>query len=390
MSEPAREGGRLLLVTRNFPPLRGGMERLNQRMLEGLSRHYHVALAGPAGCGRFVPPGTPVVETSVRSLAGFLLFGALRAARLARRLRPRMILAGSGLAVPLAWCASRLCRARVAAYLHGLDIVSANPVYRAIWRPWLTRCDVVFANSHNTARLAQDAGVPAARIRVVHPGVDAVAVDASAARGFRDAHGLGDAMLLLALGRLTPRKGLAEFVREVLPRVVAHAPDAKLLLMGHDPSQALQRSGHSESERIHNAVRDSGLGDHVVWIPPCDDRDLAAVYQASDVHVFPVRATAGDVEGFGMVAVEAAANGVPTVAFAVDGVPDAIVADVTGRLVPPGDAGGFAAAVVEMAAARRDPAWSARCRETSQRYDWSRFHREIIAALDTLPGGEGR
>lgn len=388
MIEEAGKGARVLLVTRNFPPLRGGMERLNLRLFDGLSRRHVMALSGPAGCGQFVATGTRVAGASTDRLAEFLFRCGISVVRFALQFKPHVVIAGSGLTVPLAWLASRLSKARLVAYLHGLDIIAANPVYRAIWRPWLSRCDLVLVNSRNTARLAREAGVAGARIRVVHPGVDPARPDRDAANQFRSRHALGDATLLLSVGRLTPRKGLAEFVRDVFPGVVERIPDVRLLVMGHDPVQALNRPGRSGLEGLRAAVREGGFEDRVLWLPPCDDRTLSIIYQASDVHVFPVREIAGDVEGFGMVAIEAAANGVPTVAFAVGGVPDAIVPEATGRLVPAGDADAFAAAIVEMVAARRDPRWSMRCREASRPYEWSRFDSEVAAEIDALLGRE--
>src|SRR3546814_1721721 len=75
------------------------------------------------------------------------------------------------------------------------------------------------------------------------------------------------------------------------------------------------------------------------------DRELEDAWAASAVHVFPVREIPGDPEGFGMVAMEAAAHGVPTVAYAVGGVPDAVLDGTSGVLVQPGDEVGFAEAV---------------------------------------------
>jgi phosphatidylinositol alpha-1,6-mannosyltransferase len=78
-----------------------------------------------------------------------------------------------------------------------------------------------------------------------------------------------------------------------------------------------------------------------------DDPELGAAYFAADVLVFPVQKRMYDNEGFGMVAIEAAAHGLPTVAFAVGGVTDAVADNVSGRLVAAGDNEAFSRAVID-------------------------------------------
>ena len=111
----------------------------------------------------------------------------------------------------------------------------------------------------------------------------------------------------------------------------------------------------------------------------CDDAALAEAYQGADVHVFPVRHVDGDVEGFGMVAIEAAAHGLPTVAFRVGGVPDAVIDGSTGTLVEPGDYCIFARETLrwmEPSIATRE-----RCRSTARQFSWDRFNRQVGSAL---------
>ena len=122
-------------------------------------------------------------------------------------------------------------------------------------------------------------------------------------------------------------------------------------------------------------------------MPPCDDASLSAAYRAANVHVFPVREISGDVEGFGMVAVEAAAHGLPTVAYAVGGVPDAVSDGVSGALVEPGDSAAFADAASRWLHADNDA--RAACRVFAERFAWPRFDAEIrrvLAAGDEGPG----
>ena len=111
-----------------------------------------------------------------------------------------------------------------------------------------------------------------------------------------------------------------------------------------------------------------------------DDATLDALYRSADLHVFPVRDLPGDVEGFGMVALEAAARGMPTLGYAVGGVPDAVEHGVTGALVAPDDATALADAVLAWLAQPRD-ATAAACLAFATRNGWDTFEDRLLAAL---------
>jgi phosphatidylinositol alpha-1,6-mannosyltransferase len=368
-----------LLVTRNLPPLRGGMERLNLRLAHALAGMGPLAVCGPRGCAAGLPVGATVTEVPAERLSRFLLGALPRALSLARRCRPGTVVAGSGLSAPFAWACARLCRARYVVYLHGLDIVADSLPYRLAWLPFVRRADLALVNSRNTAMLAARAGV--ARIEILHPGTDFPPLDPAAAAAFRARHDLADRPVLLSVGRLTPRKGLAGFVRDCLPAILRAHPAARLLVIGEDAVHAAKAAPGSELQRVRAAAEAAGVGDAIRFLPHCDDGELVAAYQAADVHVFPVRETAGDVEGFGMVAIEAAANGLPTVAFAVGGVPDAVLEPATGDLVAAGDYAAFAEAVVRRLATRGDARARQATREAAARFGWDAFEARLHALM---------
>jgi len=361
---------RALLVTRNFPPL-----------LIELARGWRVSLCGPSGCAALAPEAANVVETPLRPLPRFLLGCAWRAWRMARRERPRLVIAGSGLAAPMAWLAARASRARLVVYLHGLDIIAPSLIYQHLWLPFIRACDQVLVNSENTGRLARERGVAADRISVLHPGTDVPELDSAAGQAFRVKHGLGQRRLLLSVGRFTRRKGLAEFVRRALPAIVVGHPDALLLVIGEEAHDALHGASGSERSRIERLAREARVESHVRFLGCCDEATLHAAYQAADCHVFPVLDLPGDVEGFGMVAVESAAHGLRTVAFAVGGVPDAVDAGRTGDLVAPGDYSAFAEAVVAQLGLPPSAERLSTCRRFAEGKSWERFGERLRTIL---------
>ncbi len=371
---------RVLLVTRNFPPLWGGMERLNWHMADELSREYAVTVVGPAGAAAQAPDNVTVIEVPLRPLWRFLLLASWRSLRAARRSRPSVVLAGSGLTAPMVWLAARFSGARCGAYVHGLDVIATHPVYRLVWRPFLRRMDRIIANSRHTAGLARSAGVDPARIEIVHPGVTLPTLDPQARARFRARHGLGEVPLLLSVGRLTARKGLAEFVAGVLPRIVAQRPDVHLVIVGDAPVDALYAQTQTPAS-IQAAANAAGVGKHLHFLGARFGAELAEAFAGSDLHVFPVRALHNDPEGFGMVAVEAAAHGLPTVAYATGGVTDAVAEGESGALLAPGDDAGFVAATLRLLA---QPIPPERGRRFAERFAWPWFGAAMAGQIARL------
>lgn len=335
MTTPGRH--RILMVTRNFPPLIGGMERLLHHAYLELAQEFEVALVGPRGSRRHACG--PVFECAPAPLARFLYDTVRQGRRAVRAFRPHLILSGSGLTVfPARGFAGTT---PIATYVHGLDLVARHPVYQRLFVPALKRCIRVIANSSATRVLALSREVPNDRVTVLHPGVQTPRVESGARARARQALDLAaDAPVLLSVGRLTARKGLAEFVSLVLPQIVARFPDLKLLVVGEQPAEALQ--AQAVGAKLRRLCRESGLESVVRFLGKVDDPVLEQAYWASDLHVFPVQEVAGDLEGFGMVAIEAAAHGLPTLAFAVGGVVDAVCEGESGTLVAAGNHSVFA------------------------------------------------
>lgn len=370
-----------LLVTRNFPPLLGGMEKVNQHLLAALQPVWRTALCGPVGCVEYVAPQTEVKQSRVKPLPVFLLATLWHTLHLAWRRKPEWVIAGSGLTAPIAWLAARCAGGRAAVYLHGLDIVAPSRVYQWLWLPFIRHCDLVLVNSTNTARLAQDRGLRSDRLYVLHPGTDLPELDTNTANDFRERHGFGQRPLLLSVGRLTQRKGLAEFVAKALPPVVSRYQEVLLLVIGDEASDALHTRTGSERERILATARDAGIEKNLRFLGRCDEATLGAAYQAADLHIFPVLELPGDVEGFGMVALESAAHGLPTVAFAVGGVSDAVQDGRTGTLIEPGDYGHMGEAVIYQLAQHRNGSTIAICRDFAAGKTWPVFGERLRELL---------
>jgi len=364
----------ILLISRNFPPLLGGMERLNHHVLLELAREHEVHLVGPDGAAAHVEHPQRVRTCPAVPISRFLTCATLRGIRVARRIRPELVIAGSGVNAPPAWAAARAGGARWMVYLHGLDLVVRNAVYQRLFLPIIRRADAWLVNSRATAQLAAAAGLDAGRLHILHPGVEiprAFPPDEEV-RAWRQRHSLGDRPLLLSVGRLSKRKGLKEFIRHALPAVLTARPDALLVVVGEEPAASLT-SANVGVAALQEAARAKGVIEGLRILGRLSDQGLTLAYRAASVLVFPVLDVPGDVEGFGMVAIEAAAHGLPTVGFAVGGVSDAVEEATSGYLFPSGDYGAMAACIIDLTARDRANAIAASSADFAARFSWDHF-----------------
>jgi phosphatidylinositol alpha-1,6-mannosyltransferase len=218
-------------------------------------------------------------------------------------------------------------------FLHGRDLIrTANrwqrhPLKVFRWRA-LSEAAVIITNSRFTADQAVRFGFDGDRIAVVHPEVDTrrfhPPLRAEDKRAIRHRLGLPqDEILTLFVGRLVERKGLAD-----LFGALALVPNARLIVAGAGDASALR-------ER----ARGAGVTDRVHFAGSPDDEELPVWYRAADIFVAPsVHDTVtGEVEGFGIVFLEAQASGLPVLATRAGGIPEAVQENRTALLVQPAD-----------------------------------------------------
>ena len=371
---------KILIITRNLPPLVGGMERLNWHMADELSKYVEVKVIGPKGSKSTKPKQVCLTEAPLKPLPLFLAITFLKSLWQALRWKPDVILAGSGLTAPLAWLASKICGARSAAYLHGFDITVPDKIYQRLWTPVFKKLDSVIVNSTPTKHLAFAAGVPEKKITIVYPGVCLPESPQSADNiaAFKKQHGLLEKKILLSVGRLTTRKGLREFVEHALPSIVAAEPSSMLVVIGEAPKNSLGAEIQSV-ESIQEQAKMAGIEKHILFLGVITDKaELATAYEASDLHVFPVRHIPNDPEGFGMVAIEAAAHGLPTVAFATGGIVDAVKDGVSGFLV---EKNNYSELYQHSIHLLQQPLDRNGTLEFAQGFTWDRFGTQVLESL---------
>lgn len=332
--------------------------------VDALAADWECHVVGPRGCRPFLPAASKVIELPA-GLPWFPLLALPIVVALAARHRYRLCVAGNGLVGPLAALGAALSRCPWLAFIHGLDLVAPSRVYQALFVPILRLARMLVANSRHTAQVAAQRGVAGERIRILAPGV---ALPLMAARP--DLPRTGPPRML-SVGRLVERKGLAEFIERSLPRVLKRFPQARYVIVGAEPEHAAL-SARGTRARIVAAAAAAGATACVELVGAVSDEHLEAHYAAADVLVFPSRGDGADIEGFGMVVVEAAAHGVPAVAFDVGGVADATSPD-SGVLIEAGDYDRFANAIVAILEGALPRVSAAGCLAHAQRHSWERY-----------------
>jgi phosphatidylinositol alpha-1,6-mannosyltransferase len=226
--------------------------------------------------------------------------------------------------------------------VHGLDITFTNFVYQAMVRLCLRSATHIVAISQAARQACLGRGVSPVRCTIIRPGIEPMPHPKRQAAKNKLAEwldpGLADAPILLGVGRLVRRKGFAWFVERVLPFVRAEVPSVRLLIVG---------DGSEREAIVESAVR-GGVSENVLLVGQVNEARLRLCYSAADVFVMPNVRVEGDVEGFGLVALEAAVAGLPVVAAGHEGILDAIQDGVNGRLIPPEDATTFAKTLLEL------------------------------------------
>ncbi|CAM3205014.1 glycosyltransferase family 4 protein [Stackebrandtia soli] len=320
---------RVLLVTNDFPPRQGGIQSFVHGMATRLKvDHLVVYTSTSSGAVAFdTAQPFPVVRADTT-----MLLPTPDAARQARRIAVDhdcdTVLFGA--AAPLGLLARELKRRtpvrRAVALTHGHEAGwAALPGARQALRRMAADLDVVtylaeyFADRFRPViggltRLEQlTFGIDTDRF---HPDADGTAV--------RRRHGLTGRPTIVCVSRLVSRKGQDRLI-DALPLIHRRVPDAALLFVGGGPAETVLR----------RRVARAGLGPDVAFAGAVDDADLPAHYAAGDVFAMPCRTRRGglDVEGLGIVFLEASATGLPIIVGDSGGAPDAVRHNETGYLV---------------------------------------------------------
>ena len=321
---------RTLLVTNDFPPRAGGIQTYLHAFAERIPAG-ELAVYAPAwpGAAEFDAAFAHPVHRHPTSLMLPVPSVAARAVRLAREHGATTVWFGA--AAPLALLGPHLRRhagiERVVGSTHGHEVGwSMLPGARQALRRIGSDADALTTISRYTRGRIAAAFGPLAALEVLPAGIDTERYrpDPAARARLRRRYGLGAAPLVVCVSRLVARKGQDALVR-ALPLVRDRVPGARLLLVGDGP----------DGDRLRRLAAQVGVADHVVFTGAVPAAEMPAHHAVGDVFALPCR-TRGrglDVEGLGIVLLEAAASGLPVVAGESGGAPETLQEGRTGHVV---------------------------------------------------------
>ncbi|MEK4434270.1 glycosyltransferase family 4 protein [Paenibacillus sp. FSL K6-2862] len=216
-------------------------------------------------------------------------------------------------------------------YVHGLDVMGmVNSRLFPLLMIILKRSDKVIANSQYTKSKLIELGIHEHQILIIPPGLNVSKLSGTveSVEDVRDKYDLHGKKVMITVSRLVERKG-HDVTLKAIRQVIKHIPNLKYLICGDGPYRG-------ELERL---VIKYGLDSLVVFTGGITDQELHQLYECSDIFIMPSRdiKEKGDVEGFGIVFLEANYYRLPVIAGNSGGIPDAVKDQVTGYLVDPMD-----------------------------------------------------
>lgn len=218
----------------------------------------------------------------------------------------------------------RIFHKPVVVYAHGEEITTwVTPLKSRILGFVYRNVDKVIANSDYTKRLLLDMKVKSERIELIYPGVDISRFRPEAdTRKLKERIQAGHSKLILSVGRLARRKGFDQVIRSI-PYLVDRSIDVHYAIIGIG----------EDLDYLEELAEKLGISDRVHLLGHVDPDELPLWYNVADVFAMPNREVNGDTEGFGMVYIEAAACGVPSVAGNAGGTGSAVIHGETGYRV---------------------------------------------------------
>ncbi|MBB3038904.1 glycosyltransferase family 4 protein [Hoyosella altamirensis] len=322
---------RTLLVTNDFPPRPGGIQSYVHTLAEMLPPEQLVVYA---------PRWRDDSHTRFDSQQSFevvrhpttLMLPTPNVVQRAKEIMRHHACSGVwfGAAAPLALMGPLLRSAgaeTIIASTHGHEVGwSMIPAARQALRVIGEQTDVVtYVSKYTRGRFGAAFG-PNAALEHVPPGVDTEKFkpDSGARSELRARYRLGNRPVVVCLSRLVPRKGQDMLIR-AMPRIRRRVDGAALVIVGGGPY----------ADNLRTLARECGVEDDVVFTGSVPSNELAAHHTIADVFAMPCRTRGAglDVEGLGIVFLEASATGVPVIAGQSGGAPETVREGETGYVV---------------------------------------------------------
>jgi phosphatidyl-myo-inositol dimannoside synthase len=299
---------RILCLSRAYPPVVGGIERQNYELFTSLAAVAKVKIVANRLGKKNLPIFMPLVL--LRTLINLPRYD--------------VVLLGDGMLSIIGWFIKLLSSKKVLCIVHGLDVTFPNQIYQRLWiGRFMPRIDLLVAVSEETRRECISRGLSAEKIEVVPNGINLQNYLCDAEMGDLAAL-IGDVIdkkrIILTVGRLVKRKGVAWFVASVMPKL----PEEVIYLVVGEGADRLA---------IEHVIMENQLNERVFLLGYADEEQKKKLYAIADLYIQPNIQVEGDIEGFGLVVLEAGASCTWVIAARLEGLQDAVIDGKNGVLV---------------------------------------------------------
>jgi phosphatidylinositol alpha-1,6-mannosyltransferase len=257
-----------------------------------------------------------------------------------------VVLLGSCILGNVGWLVKKLTKKPTVAVAHGLDLTYKNTLYQKFWiKIFIPSLDRLIAVGNETIRAGVARGIPENKFTFIPNGVDTekFCVPASRLGGPHTRKelekilgiNLAEKFVLLTSGRLAKRKGVAWFIRNVIPKL----PENVLYIVAGDGP---------DRKNIESAIEETGSSDRVKLLGYVSDETRNILFNTADLFIQPNIRVEGDMEGFGISVIEAASCELPVIASRLEGLQDAIQDGKNGILVETENSESFVFIITEL------------------------------------------
>ena len=313
---------KILFLTRKHPPIIGGMENQSYNLVNNFKKinDKTFVVANKKG-NKFLPI--------------FLPFSFFKSIYLILKNNITYLHLSDGLMASEGYFIKKLTGVKTAITIHGLDITYKNWLYQKIIPKSINKLDKIICISNHTKEQCVKRGISEDKIIIIPNGVNS---DEFILKGSKRELrkrlseklklNLENKRILLTTGRLVKRKGVEWFVSNVMPKLNKNY----IYLVSGDGE---------EEENIENALKKNNLKKQVFLLGKTDFETLKLIYNSADLFIMPNISIEGDMEGFGIVAIEAGSCGLSVITSGLEGIKDAVINGKTGWLVKEKNAKGF-------------------------------------------------
>ena len=327
-----------LVLTENFPPLNGGSGRWFWELYSRLPQNEYLIIADEhAKASEFDQASNINIlrlplqssEWGFKSLIGlkyyWRTFWALK--KIIKQHEISHIHCGRVIHEGVtAWLLSLFTNIKYTCYVHGEDVETAatSREHNLIVSHVCKRAQKIICNSQNSQNIVTRLGYATPnKIEILHPAVDANKfIPAAEDHNFKQKMAWENRTVLLTVGRLQRRKG-QDLMIQAMPELIKQKPDLLYCIIG---------GGELEQELKQN-IKTLGLTNNVKMLSEISDADMIKCYQQCDLFILPNRTIEHDVEGFGMVLVEAQSCGKPVIAGDSGGTKETMQIGKTGFVI---------------------------------------------------------